>query len=52
MCVHRHPKFYGAVTVYEKVVMPLMRTHEANIDSTIESTRARVTDSFTRQVSR
>lgn len=47
-----HPKTKGAVYLFDRFMQPLLRTHEARIDASIEETKARLADSVNRQVNR
>lgn len=42
----------GAAYLYGRFVGPLLRSHEARIDSSLEEFKARLADSTTRQVQR
>lgn len=47
-----HPKTKGALYLFERFLHPLLRSHEARIDSGLEESKAWLADSFTRQVNR
>ena len=41
-----HPKFKGALSLYNSTVQPLLRKHEATIDLKVEEARAWLGDVF------
>lgn len=47
-----HPRTQGAVYIFDTVVQPLLRTHEARIDQVVEEAKLRVVDSFSSQLNR
>lgn len=47
-----HPRFKGALGLYERSVQPLLKAHEATIDRTVEEWRAKGTDALSSQLRR
>jgi len=47
-----HPRTKGAVYVYDRFLQPVLQAHEARIDAGLEESKARIADSFSRQINR